>query len=55
MEIKCILVKLIMDYDSKLVNEKRRPKNLMAHEFIFPNPEAELLVKRREVQDRLEL
>lgn len=47
LEIKCILVHFIMNYDFRLVGDKR-PENLRAHEFIFPNPEAELLIRERE-------
>jgi cytochrome P450 len=47
LEIKTILVLLIMNYDFKLVVEGKRPENLTAHEFIFPNPAGELLMKSR--------
>ena len=47
LEIKCILVRFIMNYDFKLSGSER-PPNLRAHEFIFPNPEGELLIKERE-------
>lgn len=48
LEIKIILVRFIMNYDFKLVPGGKRPTNLRAHEFIFPNPEGELLVRERE-------
>lgn len=54
LEIKNILVRLIMDYDFKLMNDVR-PVNLVAHEFIFPNPDAEFMVKRRPAEDRLQI
>lgn len=47
LEIKIILVRLIMDYDYKLPDGKGRPANLTAHEFIFPNPDGELLMRAR--------
>jgi ent-kaurene oxidase len=47
LEIKSILVKLIMDYDFKLLPGQGRPQNLTAHEFIFPNPKGQLLMKQR--------
>ena len=47
LEIKTILVRFIMTYDFKLV-EPQRPANLRAHEFIFPNPAGDLLIKERE-------
>lgn len=54
LEIKVILVKLIMDFDFKFPEGKGRPENLMAHEFIFPNSESELLVRARKETDKLE-
>lgn len=47
LEIKNILVRLIMDYDWKLPEGQGRPENLRAHEFIFPNQKATLLMKGR--------
>lgn len=55
LEIKVILVKLIMDFDFKFPEGKSRPRNLVAHEFIFPNPEGELLIRARKESDRLEI
>ena len=46
LEIKIILVRLIMDYDWVLPKGQSRPANLNAHEFIFPNPDAEVLVRK---------
>lgn len=51
LEIKIILVRLIMDYDFKLPNGEGRPANLRAHEFIFPNPDGTLLIRRRKELD----
>lgn len=53
LEIKIILVRLIMDYDYKFPDGKGRPENLKAHEFIFPNSEGELLMRRRSASERL--
>ena len=53
MEIKIILVRLIMDYDWKYPEGKGRPANLNAHEFIFPNPDGELLMKARPQSERM--
>ena len=47
LEIKTILVKLIMNYDFRLLPGSSRPANLSAHEFIFPNPDGRLQVKAR--------
>ena len=53
LEIKIILVRLIMDYDWKLREGQSRPANLRAHEFIFPNPDGELLMKARPKSERM--
>ena len=53
LEIKIILVRLIMDYDWKLPEGQGRPANLTAHEFIFPNPDGELLTKARPQSERM--
>ena len=53
LEIKIILVRLIMDYEYKFADGRGRPENLKAHEFIFPNPEGELLMRRRSASQRL--
>jgi len=47
LEIKTILVRLIMDYDWNLPEGQGRPPNLSAHEFIFPNPDAEIYIRKR--------
>lgn len=47
LEIKSILVRLIMDYDWKLPDGEERPKNLLAHEFVFPNQDGVLYMKAR--------
>ena len=54
LEIKIILVRLIMDFEFKFKEGESRPENLRAHEFIFPNPEAELLVRARKCGDSLD-
>jgi cytochrome P450 len=54
LEIKNILVRLLMDYDWKLPHGQGRPENLTAHEFIFPNPDAVLLMRKRPVELRLD-
>ncbi|PTB66982.1 cytochrome P450 [Trichoderma citrinoviride] len=55
LEIKIILVRLLMDYEFKLKHGNERPANLRAHEFIFPNPDAEILMRRRPAAERLPL
>ena len=46
LEIKIILVRIIMDYEWKLPQGQGRPANIHAHEFIFPNPDAEIHVRK---------
>ena len=53
LEIKTILVRLIMDYDWKLLEGQCRPANLNAHEFIFPNPDAEICIRKRREAERM--
>ncbi|KAJ2991128.1 hypothetical protein NUW58_g2636 [Xylaria curta] len=53
LEIKIILVRLLMDFEFKLKHGNGRPANLRAHEFIFPNPDAEILMRRRPSSERL--
>ena len=53
LEIKVILVRLIMDYDFKFLDGSGRPENLRAHEFIFPNPDATLLMRARKPDERI--
>ncbi|KAB8210218.1 cytochrome P450 [Aspergillus parasiticus] len=55
LEIKVILVRLLMDYEFKFKRGNERPENLRAHEFIFPNPDAEILMRRRPASERLEI
>ncbi|KAF7531231.1 hypothetical protein G7054_g9086 [Neopestalotiopsis clavispora] len=55
LEIKIILVRLLMDYEFKFKHGNERPANLRAHEFIFPNPDAEILMRRRPASERLVL
>ena len=55
LEIKIVLVRLIMGFDFRFREGTGRPKNLVAHEFIFPNPDAELLMRARKGEDRLGL
>ncbi|KAJ5726101.1 cytochrome P450 [Penicillium malachiteum] len=55
LEIKVILVRLLMDFEFKLKPGSQRPENLRAHEFIYPNPDAEILMCRRPVSERLEM
>ena len=53
LEIKIILVRLIMDYDWMLPEGQGRPANLTAHEFIFPNPDGEVLMRARPQSERM--
>lgn len=45
--IKIILAHLILYYDFKLPDGKSRPENLCLHEYVFPDPKAEILFKEK--------
>ena len=45
--LKIILAHVIMQYDFKFPPGKECPKNLNADEFMYPDPTARLLIKRR--------
>lgn len=45
--IKVLIAHLIVNYDFKFPEGKGRPRNVAAHEYIFPDPEARLLIKER--------
>ena len=47
LEIKVILVRLITDYDWAFPEGQGRPANIHCHEFIFPNPAAEIRLRKR--------
>ncbi|CAL5867176.1 uncharacterized protein PFLUO_LOCUS1388 [Penicillium psychrofluorescens] len=55
LEIKTILVELIMNYDVKLLDGCNRPENLRAYEFIFPNPDVEVQIRARPVEEQMQL
>ena len=46
-ELKVILAHVIMQYDFKYPPGKGRPENLNADEFMYPDPSARILIKRR--------
>ncbi|KAJ5247562.1 cytochrome P450 [Penicillium chermesinum] len=52
-EIKIILVRLLMDYEFRFKPGQKRPRNMYAHEFVFPNPSTEILVRQRPASERL--
>ena len=47
LEAKIILVKLISKFDFKLRDGHARPPSITAHEFIFANERAQLIIRRR--------
>lgn len=55
LEIKVILVRLLMDFEFKFKGGNGRPANVRAHEFIFPNPNSEILMRARPAAERLQL
>ena len=46
-ELKMIIAHLILQYDFKYPDGKGSPANLNADEFLYPDPDARLLIKRR--------
>ncbi|KAL0262791.1 hypothetical protein SLS55_001764 [Diplodia seriata] len=48
-EIKMILAHLLLNFDFAYPEGKGRPRNLSADENVYPDPEARLLMRRREV------
>ena len=49
LEIKNILAHLLQRYEFKLADGQGRPANLSAYEFVFPNPDAELMIRERQI------
>ena len=46
-ELKIVVAHLIMGYDFKYPEGKGRPENLNVDEFLYPDPTARLLIRRR--------
>ncbi|KAL8761588.1 MAG: hypothetical protein Q9184_002296 [Pyrenodesmia sp. 2 TL-2023] len=47
-EIKMILAHMLLMYEFKFPSGQGRPKNMTAHEYIFPDPEGLIMCKERE-------
>ncbi|OCK76822.1 cytochrome P450 [Lepidopterella palustris CBS 459.81] len=47
--IKILMSYFILNYDMKYPEGEARPKNFCAHEYVFPDPKARILIKKREV------
>ena len=47
-EIKLILAYLLLKYEFKFPGEGKRPENLSAHEYVFPDQDAHVLFRERE-------
>jgi len=45
--IKILIAQLILKYDFKFMPGESRPKNVIAHEYCFPDPAARILLKER--------
>lgn len=50
-EIKLILATIILKYDMRFPGGQSRPRNMSAHEYIFPDPDGLVLLKERESVD----
>ena len=49
---KVILVKLLDEYEFKLIGGER-PPNALLHEFVFFHPDTKILMRRRESHSRI--
>ncbi|KAF2759882.1 putative cytochrome P450 [Pseudovirgaria hyperparasitica] len=49
--IKIILAHLILHYDFRYPEGQGRPKNVCLHEYIFPDPEAQVEFRRKTLED----
>lgn len=47
-ELKAMLAYILVNYDFKLPEDGRRPENLYIGEVVLPNPEGEIMFKRRQ-------
>ncbi|KAF2122026.1 cytochrome P450 [Lophiotrema nucula] len=47
--IKILLAHLLLDYDLKFPDGATRPKNFCAHEYVFPDPTADILIRKKDV------
>jgi ent-kaurene oxidase len=47
--IKILMSYFILNYDIKYPEGKSRPKNFCAHEYVFPDPKAHVLIRKKEV------
>lgn len=45
--IKMIISNFLLRYDFHLAEGKERPRNICLHEYVFPNPDAEVRFKLR--------
>ena len=50
LEIKTIIIRLTMNYGFKFKDGGGRPTNMVAHEFVLPNPNGILMVKATRAQ-----
>jgi cytochrome P450 len=46
-EIKGVMARLLMGFEFKFVEGGKRPVNMVAHELMFCDPKARLMVRRK--------
>lgn len=49
--VKVVLARLIRDYEFRFGEHQGKPKSMQILEFVFPDPDAKLMVRRRRVVD----
>lgn len=45
--VKLVLSHFLLGYELKLLEGEGRPRNVHLHEYVFPDPEAKILIKER--------
>lgn len=50
-EIKTMLAHILTEYDFKLIPGQARPQNQFINEYIFPDPNGQLLFRERQAQE----
>ena len=45
--IKVLIGQLLLDYEFKFPADQGRPKDVHAHEYVFPNPDGRVLFRKR--------
>ncbi|KAI9697356.1 MAG: hypothetical protein M1820_007862 [Bogoriella megaspora] len=49
--VKLLLAKLLLDYEFDLADGGKRPENVACHEYVFPNPDARVILRKRSAKN----